>query len=96
MQSKSTKQSDGLFEAVRRALVEVFVPEIRGLKEEVSELRTGLRTEIGELRTELRTEIATVNGKLDILINMMKPALAVTEKVSRLEGQVEYLMKRVG
>jgi predicted RNase H-like nuclease (RuvC/YqgF family) len=72
------------FEAVRKALIEVLVPEIRQLGERIGRVEaetTALRGEI----SGLRKDIANLADKLEY-----------GQRVARLEEQVAFLMRRGG
>jgi hypothetical protein len=60
----------------------------RGLRKEISSLRTELKAEIAALRTELKAEIAEIRRELgELRSDLTRVALAVRAEPPRASGQ---------
>ena len=75
-----------LTEAFRKAMVDTFIPEIRQLREEIC----GLRGEMQAQNAALREEMKEIKGALNVILHR----LDVADRVAKLEGQMEYLLKK--
>lgn len=88
---------DELTEAFRKAMVDTFIPEIRQLRADMQKQNAELRGEISALREEmhvqnaaLREDMKEIKGALNVVLHR----LDVADRVAKLEGQVEYLLKK--
>ncbi|OGH56049.1 MAG: hypothetical protein A3G34_13210 [Candidatus Lindowbacteria bacterium RIFCSPLOWO2_12_FULL_62_27] len=86
-----------LTEAFRKAMVDTFIPEIRQLREEICGLRGEMQAQNAALRGEmqaqnaaLREEMKEIKGALNVILHR----LDVADRVAKLEGQMEYLLKK--
>lgn len=75
-----------LTEAFRKALVDTFIPEIRLLRGEMQALREEMQAQNAALREEMKE----IKGALNVILHR----LDVADRVAKLEGQVEYLLKK--
>ena len=86
-----------LTEAFRKAMVDTFIPEIRQLREEIRQLREDMQTQNAQLREEMRTQNAQLREEMKEIkgsLNVILHRLDVADRVSKLEGQVEFLLKK--
>jgi len=64
-------------ETFRQALVEVLVPEIRQLKDEMRTMREELKGEMRTMREELKEEMATIREESNQRFAVVEQSIAV-------------------
>ena len=76
-----------VYEGVRKAMLEVFIPEIKKLQEEVAELRGDMNLRFSEMNLKFE--------KLEQGQKAILDKLDLAQRLAKLEGQFAELSKKV-
>ncbi len=93
-------RGDGIFEAMRRALVEVLVPEIRQLRQEMSERFEALHREMNErfaaLQREMGERFEALHREMnERFLDVYKEIAGIKEEMKDIRGDIKVILLRL-